>query len=236
MSFDLEDKFQKEAAEYFQGVFFKNSKSGVLDGNAILYSGHYALLYALLFGKYPLADWLSEAIYIEAKHDWGMITRGPHKWPDAQTHDDYIGLATISFLGKYKWVAWQIKARGPVFWRKEIKGFRNWFNSQFWRIPGVWQHLKLCAGDDWNLFDKFWWSLGVVSTSLAKKESTSGRLLDWHLRSVYRLSGRDYWLCNKAMDFVEKRNSKLYSNLMGDVFKIYFSAEHIFAKWSIGIK
>lgn len=235
MSFDLEDKFQKEAAEYFQGVFFKHSKDGVLDGNAILYSGHYALLYACLFGKFPLGDWLSEAIYEEAKHDWGMITRGPHKWPDAQTHDDYIGLCTISFLGT-GYVAKEIYRRGPVFWRKEIKGFRNWFNSQFWRIPGVWQHIKLCAGNEWNLFDKFFWSLGIVSTSLAKKESTSGRLMDWHLRHAYKISCKDYWLCNKAMDFVEKRNAKIYANLMGDVFSIYFTKDHLLAKWSVGIK
>jgi hypothetical protein len=227
LSFELEEKYKKEAEDYFQGVFFKNSANGVLDGNAILYSGHYALLYALLFDNYPLADWLSESIYEESKLDWGIITRGPHKWEDNQSHDDYIGLATISFLGKYKWVAWQFKERGPSFHRKG-RPLRAWFNSQLWRIPGVWQHL--------NLFDKIFWSLGIFSTSFAKKESTSGRIMDWHLRSVYRLSKKNYWLCNKAMEFVEKRNAKIYPNLMGDVFSIYFTKDHILAKWSIGIK
>lgn len=235
MSFDLEEKFEKEASEYFEGVFFKHSRGGNLDGNSILYSGHYALLYALLFGSYEKADWLSERIYQDAKVDWGIISRGPHKIGDAQTHDDYLGLSTISFLGS-GYVASVFYERGPSYVRKGTNTFRDWFNSQFWRIPGVWQHIKLCAGYELNWFDKIFWSVGIVSTSLAKKDSTSGRILDWHLRSVYRISGKRYWLCDKAVNFVEKRNSKIYSNLMGDVFGIYFSKNHIFSKWAVGIK
>ncbi len=236
MSFELQEKFEKEAIPYFSAwPFMAHSSAGTLDGNCILYAGHYALLHYVLFGEYKAADAHSENIYSFTKVDWGIISRGPHKIGDPQTHDDYLGLCTISFLGS-GYVARTIYERGPSYVRKGTNTFRDWFNSQFWRIPGVWQHIKLCAGYDLNLFDQIFWSLGIVSTSLAKKESTSGRLMDWHLRHVYRISRKDYWLCNKAVEFVEKRNSKLYSNLMGDVFKIYFSAEHILAKWSVGIK
>jgi hypothetical protein len=235
MTFELQERFEKESIEYFKDwPFMSHSNVGILDGNTILYSGHYALLHYLLFGTYKAAEDHSQKIYIDSKVDWGIINRGPHKPDDNQSHDDYIGLATMSFLGS-GYVARLFYERGPSFYKRG-SGSRAWFNSQLWRIPGPWQHLKLCAGYDLNWFDRFWWSLGIVSTSFAKKESTSGRLMDWHLRHVYRISKKNYWLCNLAMDFVEKRNSKIYPNLMGDVFSIYFTKEHILAKWSIGIK
>jgi hypothetical protein len=210
------------------------------DGNGILYAGTYGLLYARLFGVYENASAHSVILYKKSylPDQPGLITRGPHKWEDPQAHDDYVGLASLSFLGgsgAAKAITLHGSTHGWSFLRKGRTNFREVFNAQFWRLPGLVQHLKLCAQEDWNWFDCALWALGVYSNSFAKHGDTSGTILKWHFIRVYELSGKKNWLCDWAVRKWKHQINSLYQNAMGDVFRIYYGPDHPFAKWALGI-
>lgn len=219
--------------------FMAPSHGGQLDGNSILYAGSYGLLCARLFGEYKESaehsTMLYKLSYLEELP--GMITRGPHKWNDPQTHDDYIGLCTLSFLN-HSGAAFAICRRGQSSrWSyfREHGTWKEWFNAQFWRIPGVVQHIKLCAGAPWGLLDSFLWAIGVWSNTLGNQSDTSGKILKWHLVSAYEMSDRKNLLCSWAVRKWKTKLSETYPNGMGDVFKVYYGASHKFVTWAQGI-
>lgn len=234
----MEELFISEAEPYLRSYpFFSHDRAGNLDGNSILYAGTYGLLYSKLFTKYPLAADHSTLLYVKSylpEHP-GVITRGPHKWLDPQTHDDYIGLCTLSFLN-HSGAANAIYLHGKQSHWSYFRGgeSRDKFNSLFWRIPGVVQHIKLCAREKLNLFDAIWLAAGILGSAYGKGDE-SGKILKWHMVSVYESQADRNWLCDWAAKTWKRKLIENYPGAMGDVFGIYFGGNHLFCRWANGV-
>mgnify|MGYP006266702729 CR=1 FL=1 len=226
------------AAAYFQHYpLMSRDPGGELDGNSVLYAGTYALICRKLYGRYVDAKDYEYNLYkfIEVKP--GVICRGG-KPQDPQTHDDYIGLCTLSGLTAEKKAATEVYEYGKANCWSYVNvaySFKDLFNAQFWRLPGVVQHIKICAGKSWSWFDYLLFIVSVLTNAFTAKNSTSGKILTWHMVTMYELLGDRFWLADKAVAFWKHRILKMYPNAMGDVFGIYFGKDHVFAKYTIGI-
>lgn len=234
----LSQAFVYDCGPYFSHYPYMSPAPGAdLDGNPILYAATFGLIHHKLFKTYPIAPKHSAELYYLSMIEPGVICRGPHKANDPQTHDDYIGLCTLSLLGNGG-AALAIYEYGKnhswCYWRSGY-GFKEKFNGAFFRIPGVVQHFKLCAGKDWNLLDRILWSLGVIANAFASRKDTSGKILTWHQVSAYEISGRNHWLCNLAVRKWKASLLSAYPDAMGGIFRTYFGSNHPFARWALGI-
>jgi len=225
-----------DAAAYFIDYpYMAREAGGMPDGNAILYTGTYALIQKKL-GIAANLDVLAKDVYDHVQVKPGVIHRA-NKPQDAETHDDYIGMLTISALANGK-EAEEIYEYGKAHGWSYVNvayNFADVFNGQFWRLPGVVQHIKLCAGKAWNWFDCLMFFIAVMANAFTAKNDTSGKILTWHYVSMYELKGDKSPLCEFAATFWKKRILEMYPNAMGDVFSIYFGPEHIFSKYTIGV-
>lgn len=208
------------------------------DGNGILYAGTYGLLYSKLFGEYGLAAEHSALLYRNSylREKPGVLTRGPHKWGDPQTHDDYIGLCTLSAMGGGG-AATAVYQHGKRNWWFYFRsgGWRDRFNAIFYRIPGVVQHIKMCAGERLTALDSFMLAVGLYFNSFTKKSSTSGKIVKWHMASIYLRGSQKNWLCDWAVQKWIEALMEKYPGGMGEVFEIYYGPDHPLAKWGQGI-
>lgn len=236
----LSKAFVYDCGPYFTHYpFMSRDPGGELDGNAILYAGTYGVLFQKLFKEYRDADEHSSRIYAAAyvAAQPGIITRGPDKLNEPQTHDDYIGLCSLSNLGNGG-VATVFYNYGKNHWWsffRKGQSLKDWFNDQFWRLPGVVQHIKLCASEKWNIFDSLWWALGVYASSFSSKDNSSGAILTWHMVTAYLQSNEKHWLCDLAVAKWKAKIIAKYPNAMGDVFRIYYGIGHPFTKWAQGL-
>jgi hypothetical protein len=230
-------EFIEESKPYFDNYpFMAPTKHGELDGNTILYSGTYGMVSNSIFGKYKDAPEHSARLYNESYVPLspGLLTRGPHKWDDPQTHDDYIGMASLSFLGgggAARAIYEYGKKHGWSYVRNSNPSVSDWFNGQFWRLPGVVQHIKICAGESLSAIGSAWWALGVYFSAA----NESGLILTWHMISVYEQTGKRNFLCDYVVRGWKRKLIEKYPNAMGEVFGIYYSPTHLFARWMQGI-
>lgn len=234
---ELYKAFVYDCGPYFLHYPFMSRDPGTdLDGNAILYAGSYGVLSSVLFGEYKDAADQSARLYAQSYVEPGILSRGPDKLDEPEAHDDYIGLCSLSFLGS-SGAAIAICNHGKnnhwSYFRRG--GWKEWFNAQFWRIPGVIQHIKLCAAERWNLLDTIWWSIGVYANSFSKRNNTSGVILTWHMVASYSRSNEKHWLCDYVVSKWKLKIIAKYPNAMGDVFRIYYGKSHPFTKWAQGI-
>lgn len=224
---------------YFQNYpLMSRDDSGALDGNAVLYAGTFALLCYRLFGEYKEAASHEADLYDAVKFRHGVITRGKHKWLDAQAHDDYIGLCTLSGLSPEKKAAKEIYEQGLKngwFYVASVYELKHAFNGLFWRMPGVVQHIKRCAGVEWSFLDHILFSLKAISNALTRREDTSGKILTWHYVTMYEHSGKRSFLSDFAARFWISRMLSQYKLGMSDVFKIYYGPSHLFTEYSRGV-
>lgn len=214
-----------------------HSEHGEIDGNAVLYAGTWALINQKVAGKYEWAICLEEDLYNAVKVLPGLIGRG-NKPKDPQTHDDYIGMLTLSALTANKIAAKEIYEYGNLKHWSYVNvaySFSDLFNAQFWRLPGVVQHIKACAGIEWTTLDYLLFSLSVIGNIFTSKEETSGKILTWHMVSIYERNVKRAWFSDWAVSLWKHRILKIYPNAMGDVFGIYFGKDHIFSKYTIGV-
>ena len=234
----LSEAFEYDLKPYFQEYPYMAHTNGSLDGNSILYAGTYGLLYFKLFRAYPNSAEHSTLLYKNSLIESGVINKGPHKANDPQTHDDYVGLCSLSFLnhgGAANAIYLHGKLTGWEFNNLPDSGWKNWFNSQFWRIPGVIQHIKLCARVNWSIVDKFMFSISIIGAILGPQDDTSGKILKWHMITVYELSDQKNWFCSWIVRKWKAKTLATYSGGMGDVFNVYYGPSHPFVKWAQGI-
>jgi hypothetical protein len=234
----MEAGFATDAKPHFLSYpAMSHDANQAVDGNAVLYAGTYALISFKLYGVYGAAVTHEKDLYEAVKVDQGVIGRfGKPK--DAQTHDDYIGLATLSGLTENKQAAIDMFVHGKLnHWSfvNVAYNFTDLFNAQFWRLPGVVQHIKLCAGKAWNWLDIVLFALSVIFNAFTPKDSTSGKILVWHSIVMYECLGDSNWLSDFAVRFWKHQILKMYPNAMGDIFGIYFGPDHVFTKWTKGI-
>lgn len=225
--------------EYFQHYpLMSRDKTGLLDGNAVLYAGTFSLLMFRLNGEYSEAATHEADLYDSVRFEPGVITRGKHKWFDAQAHDDYIGLCTLSGLSPENKAAKEIYAHGKAngwFYAARIYTIRHAFNAIFWRMPGVVQHIKRCAGVKWSKLDHLIFSLKAISNSFTKKEDTSGKILTWHYVTMYERSSDRSFIGDFAARLWKKKILKTYPMGMSDVFRIYYGPDHFFTENAKGV-
>lgn len=238
MENQLEQQFAIYQIEYlacYPYVSLKRNETP--DGNGILYAGVYGMLVHKLFGSYKNASKHSWDLYREAtpsNQESGVITKGKHKIDDPQGHDDYIGLCALSFLGDLT-VANLIAAHGrETFWTYR-SGRTSFWSSLFFVKPGVVQHIKLCNGESWNMWDRFWFRMALIDSQKKARDNTSGRIMEWLMVNCYVMSKNRSKACDKAVDNWERSIRSLYPNLMGDVFEIYYGKDHLFSKFGKGI-
>lgn len=235
----MRDKFKAEADPYFQGPFMRRFPGEELDGNAILYASTYILIKDRMIGL-EAQDYLHiENLYYQSMIQRGMISRGPHKQGDPQSHDDYVGLAAASFV-----------VDGAAAKDFAYFGFANgwqWgdtLSSYYGRHTGFIAHIKACAGAKPSLIEQILWSVDILWTACREHEtSVSGKILDWI--KVQVMKEKPHIITKIAIHFWEKKIRKDYPNLMGDVFACYFEratpsggtyhARHLFTRWMQGI-
>jgi hypothetical protein len=234
----LSEAFLYDCGPYFSHYPYMSPAPGAdLDGNPILYAATFGLIHFRLFGNYPIAPKHSAELYYLSMVEPGMICRGPHKAEDPETHDDYVGLCTLSLIGNGG-AAVAIYNRGKkTFWNYSRRGssFSDRFNGWFFRLAGVPQHFKLCAGEDFSPLDQFLWSFGVFANAIASAKDTSGKILTWHQICAYEISGRKHWLCDLAVRKWKASLLSAYPDAMGGIFRTYFGSNHPFSRWALGI-
>lgn len=225
-----------EAAAYFHEYpYMAREAEGIIDGNAVLYSGTLALI------KHKLGADTNPAInakdlYEAVKVRPGVIARAK-KPLDVQTHDDYIGMLTFSALqsGKEALEIYEYGKANRWSYVNVAYSLADWFNGQFWRLPGVVQHIKLCAKKAWSWFDIVMFCLSVMANAFTARDSTSGKILTWHMICMYEHKGDRSWLADAAVRFWKHRMLAMYKSGMSDIFGIYFGPDHIFTKYTVGV-
>ncbi len=230
-------KFLEDCLPYIvRYPLISNQISQEPDGNAILYCG-VAMAIKDLYSEPDDGDWLWAAeIYRVCRKEVGLLTRGPHKVNDFQSHDDYVGMCYLS-LRTNRMIAASIvgygKSRSWIYDNtgRSKEGIIGWLSCWHRRFPGQVEHYKICAGESLNLFEQIWWALGFISFG---KRSESGIQMDWLKYQAYRRSGMKHWVCDKAASLWQNMMINRYPNLMGDVFRVYYGSNHVFARWMQG--
>jgi hypothetical protein len=230
-----------------ESPFFSNQPNERPDGNSVLYSGE---LIDLQDEYKQVTEYTENFFYhllAQITVKFGTIKRGSFH-DHFQTHDDYIGACRAAQIIDPR-IAKEIFIAGKTnFWcyqDQEPKSFRDRWNSYFWRIPGVVQHIKICASEPLNPLDQILFFIGTWSTTLSKKESTSGRRLDRLRMRAYKDQRypHRYWLCDKAVEIFENDIRERYpKGFFGDVNQIFFQRDpelkqeptHFFARWLQG--
>lgn len=229
--------FKEECLPYIkQYPLISNQIGQDPDGNAILYCG-VAMAIKDLYEDPDDGDWLWVAsIYRECQKEVGLLTRGPHKKEDFQTHDDYVGMCYLSARTNFM-IAKSIVDYGKKHnWAYDNVGENSktlfgWLACWHRRFAGQVEHYKICATDKLNIFEQIWWSLGFLTIG---KMTESGTQLRWLKLRAYQASPNKYWFCDKAAALWQNKIIKRYPNLMGDVFAIYYGKDHVFTRWTQG--
>jgi hypothetical protein len=226
--------------------YISNKPKEQPDGNPILYLG-LTLCAKRQFFELTKRDFdLVTETYKRSAKAPGLITRGEHKWPDHQAHDDLIGLTHASYFTDFR-PAHEIYNYGEenywfynpagVKWFKDEHGKFKWFAKFkcFHAIrPGVVQHYKLAAGQALDIIDQIWWAIGIMT---GKKNNEGGLQLEWLMVDLYLNQSHRYAICDKAAMLWQNAlymNQK-YPQLMGSVFEKYFGPDHYLAKWMQGL-
>lgn len=218
--------------------YVTHNETGEWGGNCILETAQMLLIKGTLEGLKESDRKRVQDMYSDAMVAPGAINRGSHKPNEPQRHDDYVGLMAIAGILARE-VALAVYCRGNNRnWSYRLPGFtgfKEWFNSQFWRMPGVVQTIKMAANKELNAWDKLFLSVRFVSCAFSPSQTTSGRLLAWCMLKLYIFKRCNYWLPNIAIRVFEKDIERRYKNKMGDVFGIYYGFSHIYSKKMWGI-
>jgi hypothetical protein len=243
--------FYAESRPYFAKgpIMLHHVGAEEIDGNGILYTGEYfdALdIYAEIDFERDRPHF--NKVYNKSFVIPGLINRGKDNL-SLQTHDDYVGFCRAAQLVSRP-------AAYEVYWY----GKKNWWFyknicdpitlSQRWdcwfaRMPGMVQHIKMCAGVELNWFDRLWWAVGLYFAARSDKKATSGKRLKRLMRNAYWMYARTherYWLCDWASNYFCDKIEEQYPNLFGDVNQIFFQRdeelkqkpEHVLAIWMQG--
>lgn len=229
--------FRTDCQPFFnKDLLFEHDAGHEIDGNAVLYTSVYFLILKELSDLQLVDATQLKEVYAHCSVERGLIDRGKDNL-SLETQDDYYGLLgaaqvvvpTIAFdiyyYGKRNW--W-------VFDNMHLTGLSNWFKCCLGRFPGFVGHAKFCAYEPLNIWDKFYWSLGMVLGGLGSKKNTSGRQLEWCMLKAYNNQLQRHFMCSLAATFWMWRLRANYPNLMGDVFESFYYKDHPFSKWMMG--
>lgn len=204
------------------------------NGNALGYSAHY---YSILYRNNLLEesdrDKLRKVAYTYFKEP-GLLFRFPNK-DDYQAFDDYEFFCHAAHLCGVTEIPEQIYQYGRFklsrFWRfwyfnnHPDKTFR--LKNFFGRRPGFVTHIKLTANRYINIFDRLYWSIGLMSNAHDEYGSTSGKVRRFMMIMNYEKYKKDNnfscFIMNFAVSYWRKRMKNMYpKGQMGEVMSIYF--------------
>lgn len=168
--------------ENMGGVMLDRNK--ILDGNALLYTGH----------KIVLLDTLGELDMLKDGSTYSCMLASVERLPglidrygkpgDKQQHDDYLGLfAAGAILNR------SFAQRAVSYGRKNFYSWNNqdpgkwtlW--SFFVRQPGFWATAKAAAGKWLNPFDELMAVVDLMDSIYS--EGSSGKLMDYLQYKTY---------------------------------------------------
>ena len=204
--------------EYETDDGFLKDRNKILDGNAILYTGCKLVAYEVL-GIIQREDYDN---YLKIMTNWeaakGLLNRA-HKPKDDQSHDDYIGACVEPRMAK------RVYNYGSAHhWYFNNTGRSFTLNDWHGRTPGFVCHVKVCAGVEPSFWDRFFWTIDIVSTSFKRRKATSGRIQDWV--KVFKMQDSPHWLTRWASNRFIRSIQKKYKGEIGEVFAIYHDANH----------
>lgn len=162
----------------------------------------------------------------------GVYNRNQNR-PDAQAHDDYIGIVAASYF-------LQSDFHREVLDHGENN---NWtfdntdndiveINSYFSRFPDFVPFVRAANGKSPSLWEQVLFAIAILVSAFSDKNETSGKILKWLEIQTIR---NKYFIIDSAIFFWKKMIFKKYPNGMGDVFGIYFGKDHPFAKYTQGM-
>jgi len=161
----------------------------------------------------------------------GLYYRHPNKKDQAQTHDDYIGLATTAKLLPPLLTAHYIVAYGSHHnWYFDTLGGKLKFDSWHGRFPGLVGVYKRAMGKNINWCDRIGYVASLLGDVYLTKDrtATSGKILIWLQNSVMRGESK---MVDWAIDKWEAYIKEAYpSGQMGEVLGIYHGVGHPFSK------
>jgi hypothetical protein len=211
--------------------WYSNKPRELPDGNSLLYMG----IRIVILNKFGLltkddCEWFIDAVK-DCYAKPGLLHRGANK-KYAQKHDDYMGVCAASHIVDPT-IADDIARYGFLNgWIYQDMEDDNPLNFHFYRLAGVIQHIRVCAGLKLNLLDQLIWSASVVFTTFSNPGATSGRILKWLM--VKSIENKGYLMCDIAAWWFKRDIKRRYPGLMGDVFAIYFSSEYPFSVYMRG--
>lgn len=233
-------------------------------GNALLYTSHVAIA-LWIHGARSIKGW--RTFYENAmagvrrcEVTSGIYRRHPvHYCRDQESHDDYVGLATLSSFGGSS-VAAMIARRGaqkvavciPIkVWRWTIKINLNlpWylpnaaefdpalggkFGMSAWlgRFVPMVTHVRACAGLSTKWWQRLAWSLAVATSGVKNPKRNDVWILPWNMCMAQRTFSP---MEAKARDYFFKRLKKHWGDKpMSQVFRAYFAKHHPLCEWADG--
>jgi hypothetical protein len=195
------------------------------DGNPILYQAVYLAIKRRFETDFDHDKFWVRDTYQDAMLEPGLISRGSHKKKDRQAHDDYIGLVYSSHITGEFTAALDICEYGKKHNWFFYTADATWNKAFFGRMPGFIAHVKLGCRIKLNIFDQIYWFLRVSFSG-----SESGKQLSFVMVDLYQTQPYRYKILDWAVARFEKAIKEGYPDLMGSVFGIYYSKDHLFAK------
>lgn len=215
-------------------------------GNALLYEAHAAQITTDAANGalgLVLVD-LNKAINL-LKVKPGLFRRKPKPAKDKQSHDDYIGVAAVSWRCADQ-IAERGEARGWFFDNHAPNAsfgkacywvLRGWkplsYLWDFWhgRFPGFIQHINIAALQPPGKVGWLIW-LASIWWSCRSKGNESGKLLDYLKVRTAEQVYPEHWATKRAVEVYVNCLNNHYDGNVSSVYAVYFGPTHPFALYS----
>lgn len=212
--------------------------SGVIDGNALAYTGlHYLVARKLGYDGPTRFSEVVRSVTIRP----GLIERAG-KPGDRQAHDDYVYLLCCSpredagsfaqaVLRHGEEYNWYFDNNDPYKKPSIIEALFKWDKSVlrrwFGRVPGFVAVTKLAASKKLNFWDYTFLTIDLLSTSF-RNNGTSGHLMDWAKCEL--IDKTDSIYLKLVCKFVRYRLYKNYPKGLPDLAFVYFGRHYPMAQ------
>jgi hypothetical protein len=145
----------------------------------------------------------------ESPNQIGAFSRHSNRMEDTQV-DDYLVLGTISYL------ATQILFGAKCNWGC-LSVDREWSFKQFMpRYMGMWQHLRISAGESVGLIGQAIWALSLYLAARKPITNQDNWVLSHLMVLTYERKNLNSWICNKAVQYWKSKKTKETWQIMSE--------------------
>lgn len=97
----------------------------------------------------------------------------------------------------------------------------SWTFKQFlFRFFGMWQHLRISAGEKVGIFGRAIWALSIYLAAKQPIEHQDNWCLSHIMIETYKRRGVKSWICDKAIAFWRSKKTKPTSQIMAEYTSI----------------